>query len=166
MPSISRRPLLVLIGSAFSGCLTSDVNARRNQETVAESPKPPPTRSTATPTRSPEPSKGPERCQGQPIMAERRYKDQPGYDDDLQYHPENKTVTVVRDRSGDRLKNTTTWTFEEWGNVYSSRASRTRVANVTAERLNATDISGGYDGRHLRMSRTNSFSMSTHGRTS
>lgn len=143
MPSISRRPLLVLIGSAISGCLTSDVNAPRNQETVAESPTPPPTRSTATPTYSPE-SKGPERCQGQPITVERRYEDQPGYDDDLQYHPENKTVTVVTVWSGDRPKKTTTWTFEEWGNIYSSRASQTRVGEVTAERLNATGISGGY----------------------
>lgn len=88
---------------------------------------------------------GPVRCRGDPVAAERTVEDVPGFADDVEYHPENRTVRYVRYWSGDEPVKFGTMSFERWAATESAEAGVERVRAATAERL-GTDAFGSATG--------------------
>ena len=72
--------------------------------------------------------------------------DEPGYDDNMEYFPSNRTVRVVTVRGGDEPKAFAKWSFEEWATIEAAEVAKPRAVAVTAERL-GTDEFGSSIGR-------------------
>ena len=86
------------------------------------------------------------RCRGDPISAERSVADAPGYDDDIEYFPENRTVRYVATRTGDEPASFGTMPFSKWASIECAEVALDRVRDVLAERL-GTDEFGSAIGR-------------------
>lgn len=85
----------------------------------------------------------PVRCQGEPVSAERTITDEPGYEDGLEYYPDNETVRFVAARSGGEPAEFGTWTVEEWGAIESAEVGLERAREVTADRLGTNEFASG-----------------------
>lgn len=81
------------------------------------------------------------RCGGAPVSVSRSVTDEPGYDDDISYAPDNDSVEVVAGRSGDEPAWFETMTFAEWGAIECAKAGLERAREVTAERLQSRRFS-------------------------
>lgn len=116
--------MVSLLGLA--GCLTRDagLNASSNE----------------TPTRQTPPA-GPVRCRGETTSAEKTITDEPGYDDEFEYFPENQTIRFVKYRPADSADAFGTWSFTEWGRIESADVGLERTRVITEERL-GTDAFG------------------------
>ncbi len=137
-----RRALLSTLAAGLAGCLGgTDVGAPPANDA-------PPTDSattdpeTATPTRANTPS-GPVRCRGEPVAVERTVDDPPGYDDDVEYFPENGTVRFVSVRSGDEAIRFEEMPFERWASIECAEAGLERVRSATADRLGTDEFGSG-----------------------
>lgn len=89
------------------------------------------------------PYAGPVRCRGDPVAVVQTYMDQPGYEDDREYFPENKTLRYVAATSGGEPALFNTQSFEEWGSIECASVGAKRVRNATASRLGTDDFSAG-----------------------
>lgn len=83
---------------------------------------------------------GPDRAEGEPVSVERTVTDEPGYDDDIEYFPSNRTVRFVEARSGDEPLSFGTWSFEEWGTFETAEVGLERARAATSERLGTNEI--------------------------
>lgn len=83
---------------------------------------------------------GPVRCRGDPVSVERSVADRPGFDDGIEYHPENGTVRYVKYRSGGEPVAFDTMSFEQWGSIECAEAGLERVRAVTADRLGTDEF--------------------------
>lgn len=85
----------------------------------------------------------PIRCRGDPVSASLVGGNEPGYDDEIEYYPENRTVRFVT------LSNSTgpvafgTKPFETWGTWRCAEVALGRVRVVTADRLGTDGFSSG-----------------------
>lgn len=147
-----RRALLSVLASTtvtgVAGCLSETAPGARpetdGRRTDSPTATPSPT-TTPTHTRS-EPSAKPVRCRGEPVTVERSVTDEPGYADDIEYFPANKTVRFVTIRSGDEPLEFDTWSFEEWGAIECAEVGLEQVREATADRL-GTDEFGSSIGQ-------------------
>jgi hypothetical protein len=126
-----RRTLLAALAASvpLAGCGS---DAAFDDEPAGRSTEPPPTRSF---TRS-----GPGsafRCRGEPVAVERSITDEPGYDDDIEYFPDNESVRFVARRAGGDPAWFETMSFDEWGAVRCADIGRDRAREVTVERVNS-----------------------------
>ena len=142
-----RRALLsALTAAGLAGCLGGTA-----PETAPPNDAPPTDSATTDPatassdTRSDPPS-GPVRCRGEPVSAERTVDDPTGYDDGIEYFPENGTVRFVSVRSGDEAVRFDEMSFERWASVECAEAGLERVRAVTEDRL-GTDEFGSSIGQ-------------------
>lgn len=141
-----RRALLAVLASTtaagVAGCLGGPAPGAVPE---TDSPRPDSTTATPSPTATPthtrsEPSAMPVRCRGEPVAVERSVTDEPGYDDDIEYFPDNETVRFVTIRSGDEPLEFDTWSFEEWGAIECAEVGLERVREVTADRLETDEF--------------------------
>lgn len=140
MPSKTRRQLLAGLGATglclLAGC-TDRAGSRgasgNGGETTTTESSPSPAREwamQATPS-------GPIRGKAEPISAERSVTDKPGYTDDMEYFPSNRTV---------RYEATTgipvhydTMSFERWGELETASAAADRAKGSAVDRLDAAE---------------------------
>lgn len=103
-----------------------------------------PAQSTATYTRV-APSLTPVRGRGEPISVDRSLSDEPGYEDDREYFPANKTVRYVAATSGGEPVDFETISFEEWAPTKSTEVGMKRAQEMTATRLGTDEFTAGMD---------------------
>ena len=139
-----RRALLsALTAAGLAGCLGDatygtvpaadtppDGIATRNPET------------NATRSRS-DPSSKPVRCRDDPVSVERAIADPPGYDDGIEYYPDNGTVRFVAVRSGDAAVRFDEMPFNRWASMQCAEAGLERVRAVTEDRLGTDEFGSG-----------------------
>lgn len=125
-----RRSLLTAVSAVVTGGVTGCLSD------VA------PVQSTATYTRV-APSPTPVRGRGEPISVERSLSDEPGYEDDREYFPANKTVRYVAATSGGEPVDFETISFEEWAPTKSTEVGMKRVQEVTPTRLGTDEFTAG-----------------------
>lgn len=141
----SRRRFIGALGSSIGFCVAgcATVSPRgstppgRPGRTTTGRPTERCSPSTA-PTAAPSPTEdGPEwrRATGEAVTATHSYVDEPGYDDDLEYFPENGTVRVVTARGSGEPRAFADWSFEEWGTFRATHVGSERVRAVTARGL-------------------------------
>lgn len=82
----------------------------------------------------------PVRCRGDAVSVERSVTDRPGYDDNIEYFPSNRTVRFVSVKRGDDPVKFGTWSFEEWATFESAEAGLERTREATARRLGTADF--------------------------
>lgn len=102
---------------------------------------------TATATAADETRPEPVRCEGSSISVERSVTDEPGYDDGIEYFPENGTVRFVTHVSGGDPAGFDTWSFEEWGRIRSASVGKRPVQQAAVDRLGMRKGLGSGIGR-------------------
>lgn len=85
----------------------------------------------------------PVQARGDPVTAEASYDDPEGYEDGIEYFPENGTVRFVSIRSGDEAVAFGEWSFAEWGVIHTGETALERTRTVTAARLGTDDFGSG-----------------------
>jgi hypothetical protein len=155
-----RRALLSALGATaagLAGCLDGGPSAvpvpvtNVTPDPTSPEPDATDTDATTTETDTPEPPTGTPAaefvgCRGDPVSAERSVTDESGYDDNMEYFPENETVRYVAARSGDEPAMYSTIAFDEWASIECAEAAAVRVREVTVDRL-GTDEFGSAIGR-------------------
>lgn len=148
---MDRRRFLALSSisiAALTGCSGSPPREETSNPTSTGNPaastETPPTQTTETTETDRENDlRGPVRCRGDPVSVEKSVTDEPGYEDNIEYFPSNKTVRFVVARSRDEPISFDTWTFEEWGRIETTEVGMNRVQEATATRLGTDDFSYG-----------------------
>ncbi|PSP75755.1 hypothetical protein BRC81_14400 [Halobacteriales archaeon QS_1_68_20] len=69
--------------------------------------------------------------------------DDPGYEDDLEYFPANRTVRIVVARGPDGPASFEEMPFEEWMSIEATEVALERVRSVTADRLGTSEFGSG-----------------------
>lgn len=114
------------LGAILGGCLTNSPLGAR----------------TATVTRQ-TPYAGPVRCRGDPVALQKTYPDPAGYDDDIEYFPDNRTVRYVAATSGGEPVHFATQSFEAWASRECASVGAQRVRTATTSRLGTDAFSAG-----------------------
>lgn len=83
------------------------------------------------------------RCRGDPVSVDRTITDTPGYEDDIEYFPENGTVRFVATRNDKGPVSFGEWSFERWGALESAGVGLERVRETTATRLGTDEFGSG-----------------------
>ena len=158
-----RRALVRSLGTAtvagLAGCLgepvtpVGETDPTTNTETDTD-PSP-----TATDTRKLEP---PVQARGDPVTAEATYDDPAGYEDGIEYFPDNETVRFVSIRSGDEAVAFGEWSFAEWGVVRTGETALERTRAVTADRLGTDAFGSGVGQPRDDVSTDESFVVTLH----
>lgn len=135
----ARRSYLRLSGTAITaglaGCLGSFDQTSPRTETDPN---------TATPTHTyAEPPAGPVRCRGDPVSVEQQLTDEPGYEDNVEYFPSNRTVRIAVARNAEGPVSFETMPFEEWMSIEATEVGLDRVRTETADRLGTDEFGSG-----------------------
>jgi hypothetical protein len=140
---MNRRELLRLLGLgggfAMAGCLgdgesrATEPRSREDSPTATDSSR---VRQWARQADA----NGPVRAEGEAVIVEETLTDEPGYEDEFEYFPNNRTVRVVTATSGGEPTAFESQSFEEWGRTESVELGAERAAAVTASRLDVERI--------------------------
>ena len=82
-----------------------------------------------------------DRAQGRPVSIVRSVTDEPGFDDEIEYYPSNRTVRFVEATSGGEPVSFGTWSLEEWGKWETAEIGGKIITDVTVDRLEVDELS-------------------------